>query len=54
MHGDKIETTFSADYSYGSPSEVCVVIELAIFRGLSVDDASSTYLVIYHAVQQFM
>ena len=47
-------SVLNASSIYGSPSEVCVIIELIVFRGLSGDNASSTYLVIYHAVQRFM
>ena len=44
----------NASSIYGSHSEACVIIKLALFRSLSGDDTSSTYLIIYHAVQQFM
>ena len=44
----------NASSIYGSPSEACVIIEFIVFRGLSGDDASSTYLIVYHVVQQFM
>ena len=31
---------------------VCpAIIKLAVFRGLSSDDASSTYLIVYHTIQ---
>ena len=56
--GDKIETTDSYAHSsvpnvcsiYGSPSEACVIMELAIFRGRRC----VLYLIVYHKIQQFM
>ena len=38
--------------SYGSSSEACVIIELAIFRGLSGDDASMSVEKSNHASSQ--
>ena len=32
---------------YGSPSEAGVIVKLAVFRDLSGDNVSSTYLVVY-------
>ena len=47
----EVMLVLSLECFYGSPSKACVIIKLAVFRRLSGDDASSTYLVVYHTVQ---
>ena len=51
-HMDTVYYSYSIECSYGSSSETCVIIELAIFRGLSGDDASVSVEKSNHASSQ--